>query len=368
MTEKGLKILKVGLKNRTYPIYIGYNLGSFINEFSQQHIAQGNKVVALIDEGLKKELPFFADDLLSSVSTYILPSGESTKSIAYLSKIWDFLAKEGLDRTGVVFALGGGVTGDLAGFAAAAYLRGIEFYQIPSTLLAMVDSSVGGKTGINLDAGKNLVGSFHQPKAVFIDLNCLKTLPDREFSAGMAEIIKYGLLGNKSLYQKLLSFSTPLNSGSNELPGIIEICCLDKAKIVESDEKESIESSGGRALLNLGHTFAHAIESVAGYGEYLHGEAVSIGLVCALRLSRMSGYCLDMDELELEALLQSYALPTKLRFDLCSQTLMNAMQCDKKVKAGKIRFVMLKEIGCAFLSSNFNSDQVLKIWNSVGAK
>ena len=137
---------------------------------------------------------------------------------------------------------------------------------------------------------------------------------------------------------------------------------------MESDEKESIESSGGRALLNLGHTFAHAIESVAGYGEYLHGEAVSIGLVCALRLSRMSGYCLDMDELELEALLQSYALPTKLRSDLCSQTLMNAMQSDKKVKAGKIRFVMIKEIGCAFLSSNFNSDQVLKIWNSVGAK
>ena len=159
--------------------------------------------------------------------------------------------------------------------------EGIDFYQVPTTLLSMVDSSVGGKTGINLNAGKNLVGAFHQPKAVFIDLNCLKTLPTREFSAGMAEIIKYGLLGNKDLYQKLLSLPVPLDSESEELPEVVESCCLDKAKIVEDDERETLVSSGGRALLNLGHTFAHAIEAVAGYGQYLHGEAVSIGLVCA---------------------------------------------------------------------------------------
>ncbi|MBT5717785.1 MAG: 3-dehydroquinate synthase, partial [Opitutae bacterium] len=153
-----------------------------------EHKDQGKQVVALIDEGLKKEAPLFAEDLLSSVSTLQLPSGESTKSVLFLSRIWDFLANEGVDRSGVLFALGGGVTGDLSGFAAASYLRGMDFYQVPTTLLAMVDSSVGGKTGINLDAGKNLVGAFHQPKAVFIDLDCLKTLPDREFSAGMAEV------------------------------------------------------------------------------------------------------------------------------------------------------------------------------------
>ena len=158
-----------------------------------------------------------------------------------------------MDRSGVLFALGGGVVGDLAGFAAASYLRGIDFYQVPTTLLSMVDSSVGGKTGINLNAGKNLVGAFHQPKAVFIDLNCLKTLPTREFSAGMAEIIKYGLLGNKDLYQKLLSLPVPLDSESEELPEVVESCCLDKAKIVEDDERETLVSSGGRALLNLGY-------------------------------------------------------------------------------------------------------------------
>jgi 3-dehydroquinate synthase len=368
MSEQVLKTLKVGLEDRAYPIFIGHGLGSQINKSFTEHLGEGKKVVVLIDDGFSKKAPLFAKELLSRVSTLKLPSGESTKSVQFLSKIWDFLASEEVDRTGVVFALGGGVTGDLSGFAAASYLRGLDFYQVPTTLLAMVDSSVGGKTGINLSAGKNLVGAFHQPKAVFIDLDCLSTLPKREFSAGMAEVIKYGLLGNKSLYHKLLSFSKPLNSESKELPEIIETCCLDKAKIVESDERESIESSGGRALLNLGHTFAHAIESVAGYGEYLHGEAVSIGLICALRLSRMSGYCSDADEKILESLLQSYALPVKLRFDLCTQALMNAMQSDKKVKAGKIRFVVLKEIGDAFLSSSFDTDQVLKIWNSVGAK
>ena len=368
MSEQVLKTLKVGLEDRAYPIFIGHGLGSLIIKSFTEHLGEGKKVAVLIDDGFSKKAPLFAKELLSRVSTLKLPSGESTKSVQFLSKIWDFLASEEVDRTGVVFALGGGVTGDLSGFAAASYLRGLDFYQVPTTLLAMVDSSVGGKTGINLSAGKNLVGAFHQPKAVFIDLDCLSTLPKHEFSAGMAEVIKYGLLGNKSLYQKLLSFSTPLNSESMELPDIIETCCLDKAKIVESDERESIESSGGRALLNLGHTFAHAIESVAGYGEYLHGEAVSIGLICALRLSRMSGYCSDADEARLDALLQSYALPTKLRFDLCSQALMNAMKSDKKVKAGKIRFVVLKEIGEAFLSSRFTSDQILKVWNSVGAK
>jgi 3-dehydroquinate synthase len=239
-------------------------------------------------------------------------------------------------------------------------LRGIDFYQVPTTLLAMVDSSVGGKTGINLKAGKNLVGAFHQPKAVFIDLECLKSLPKREFSAGMAEVIKYGLLGNKTLFKKLVSFSSPLHSKSEELPEIIETCCVDKAKIVEVDERETDKTTGGRALLNLGHTFAHAIEA-------LHGEAVSIGLVCAIRLSGLRDGSNQLDESSLETLLNSYQLPIRLNSPLVISELINAMQSDKKVSAGKIRFVALKSIGNAFVTSDIAIEDVIKVWKSVGA-
>ena len=245
MSENVLKTLNVGLGERSYPIYIGRDLGSLINQASSKYLGQGKKVVSITDSGLIKKAPLFASEFLNSVPHLNLPSGETTKSIEHLSNIWNFLADQGIDRSGILFALGGGVTGDLAGFAAASYLRGIDFYQVPSTLLAMVDSSVGGKTGINLKAGKNLVGAFHQPKAVFIDLDCLKSLPNREFSAGMAEVIKYGLLGNKELFTRLLSFSSPLHSESEELPGIIESCCLDKARIVEDDERETDGAQGG---------------------------------------------------------------------------------------------------------------------------
>ena len=227
---------------------------------------------------------------------------------------------------------------------------------------------MGGKTGINLAAGKNLVGSFHQPKAVFIDLACLQTLPEREFSAGMAEVIKYGLLGNKELLAKLLSFSSPLRFDSEELPGVIESCCLDKAQIVELDERETTNGPGGRALLNLGHTFAHAIESVAGYGEYLHGEAVSIGLVCAIRLSILSGYLSESEQEPINSLLRSYRLPSRLNSSLNLSDLLSAMQSDKKVSAGKLRFVALRGIGNAFVTSDISLEHVSKVWKSVGAK
>ena len=367
MSENVLKTLNVGLGERSYPIYIGRDLGSLINQASSKYLAQGKKVVSITDIGLIKKAPSFASEFLNSVPHLNLPNGETTKSIEHLSNIWDFLADQGIDRSGILFALGGGVTGDLAGFAAASYLRGIDFYQVPSTLLAMVDSSVGGKTGINLKAGKNLVGAFHQPKAVFIDLDCLKSLPKREFSAGMAEVIKYGLLGNNELFTRLLSFSSPLHSESEELPGIIESCCLDKARIVEDDERETDGAQGGRALLNLGHTFAHAIEAVSGYGKYLHGEAVSIGLVCAIRLSRRRDYCTSQDESSLESLLQSYQLPIKLNSSLSISELMNAMQSDKKVSAGKIRFVTLMSLGNAFVTSDISEADVVEVWKSVGA-
>ena len=367
MVEKNYKKLVVGLGNRSYPIFIGRNLDLSIRETIQESRSQGKKVVALIDDGLSKSRSELEADLLQSIPRLNLPSGETTKSVEYLSRVWDFLAEESIDRTGNLIAFGGGVTGDLSGFAAASYLRGIDFYQVPTTLLAMVDSSVGGKTGINLSAGKNLVGSFHQPKAVFIDLKYLATLPKREFSAGMAEVIKYGLLGNLGLYQKLLSMEFLLNAQSEELPVVIEACCMDKARIVELDEKETIDSTGGRALLNLGHTFAHAIEAVAGYGEYLHGEAVSIGLLCALRLSVLMGNCKESDQVQLEGLLNSYSLPTKLRSPLSVSDLKVAMHSDKKVSGGKLRFVAMKNIGDAFVTSEVDWDDVVKVWQSVGA-
>jgi len=368
MSEEILKTLQVNLANdRSYPIYIGRRLGNLIEKVSLNYLDRGKKVVALVDEGLRRESPSFVKEFIESVPTYILPSGEGTKSVKLLSETWDFLAQEGVDRTGIIFAVGGGVTGDLSGFAAASYLRGIGFYQIPTTLLAMVDSSVGGKTGINLEAGKNLVGAFHQPQAVYIDIDCLKTLPSREFSAGMAEVIKYGLLGNEMLYRSLLSLTSPLNSLSPELAEIIGTCCLDKAKIVESDERESVGTAGGRALLNLGHTFAHAIESVAGYGEYLHGEAVSIGLICALRLSIIKGYCSPESENTLIELLNSYSLPIKIESTLPVSSLMNAMKSDKKVSSGQIRFVLLKAIGSAFVTSDVAMHDVIEVWKSIGA-
>ena len=361
-----LKTLNVGLGDRSYPILIGTDLGSEIERISTEYLHQGKRVVSIVDRGLTEAAPSFAKDFLDSVPTLSLPAGETTKSINFLSQVWDFLAQEGVDRTGVLFTMGGGVSGDLAGFAAASYLRGIDFYQVPTTLLAMVDSSVGGKTGINLSAGKNLVGSFHQPKAVIIDLDCLRTLPKREFSAGMAEVIKYGLLGNKELLYKLLSFSSPLGCDSPELPDIIESCCSDKAQIVKLDERETADGAGGRALLNLGHTFAHAIESVAGYGEYLHGEAVSIGLICAIRLSVLAGHLNEKEEEPVQSLLQSYQLPTRLTSSLKLPDLLNAMQSDKKVSAGKIRFVALSEIGNAFVTSEIAHEDVSKVWKSVG--
>src|SRR5690606_17551335 len=197
-----------------------------------------------------------------------------------------------LDRTSALMAVGGGVIGDLAGFAAASYLRGIEFLQVPTTLLAMVDSSVGGKTGITLKAGKTLVGAFHQPQAVFIGTDVLATLPPREFAAGMAEVIKYGLLGDAALLAELER--EPLTVGDGRLAGVIRRCCEIKAGIVAADERETAKD-GGRALLNLGHTFGHAVEQVAGYGAYLHGEAVAVGLCAAARLSQKLGYIGDAE-------------------------------------------------------------------------
>jgi 3-dehydroquinate synthase len=359
--------LDVDLGERSYPIYIGENQQHRLLHVKEELISECRKVVVLIDQGLLDAHPSFTDEFLRGVPYLKIPSGESSKSIEWLKKSWDFLASEKVDRSSLLVAIGGGVTGDLGGFVAASYLRGVDFIQVPTTLLAMVDSSVGGKTGINLTAGKNLVGAFHQPTQVIIDLSVLSSLPKREFSAGIAEVLKYGLLGNVSLYQFFKDFEKPLNPSSPELSGVIYKCCLDKAKIVQNDETESAEQ-GGRALLNLGHTFAHAFEAVAGYGRYLHGEAVSIGLVCAFRLSQKMGFCEGDSEHELLEVLEDYDLPTSLTAPLSVSDLMEAMQNDKKVHKGEMRFVLMKEIGSSFVEKFVNPNLVSEVLKSIGAR
>ncbi|MDR2863707.1 MAG: 3-dehydroquinate synthase [Puniceicoccales bacterium] len=291
--------------------------------------------------------------------------GEHAKRIGELERLWEALAAARMDRHGVVFAVGGGVIGDLAGFAAASYLRGVDFIQVPTTLLAMVDSAVGGKTGINLSAGKNLAGAFYQPRAVYADTALLATLPPREFAAGMAEVIKYGLLGDRALFDQL-ALAGRLSWDHPALPDIIRRCCASKAAIVSEDERETAPE-GGRALLNLGHTFAHAIENVAGYGEYLHGEAVSVGLILATRLSAALGL-LDASALPaVEHLLGKNNLPVALRKPLPVDALMDAMRRDKKVRQGALRFVLLRALGESITQFVDDDALVRRLWLEAGA-
>jgi 3-dehydroquinate synthase len=292
--------------------------------------------------------------------------GETAKSAAELARVWDFLAANGVARDGAVFALGGGVVGDLAGFAAASYQRGVDFYQIPTTLLAMVDSSVGGKTGINLAAGKNLVGNFHQPTAVFADTDLLATLPPREFAAGMAEVIKHGIIADADLFG-LLEQNSPLSWNHPLLPRVIRRCVEIKAAVVAGDERET-SAQGGRALLNLGHTFGHAIEATAGYGTYLHGEAVAIGLVMAARLSAELKHCTAAQAEQVEATLKAHALPVALRAPLPLESMLAAMRRDKKVRGGKLRFVLQDGIGAASTADTVPEEAAVRALLAGGAQ
>ena len=358
--------LTVGIKGKSYPIYIGSNLSKEIQSTINELKDSNRKVAIITDENISKHYPDWLNELFQDYPILSLPAGETTKSIEQLSSIYDFLCENSIDRKSVLFAVGGGVIGDITGFAAASYMRGISFYQIPTTLLAMVDSSVGGKTGINIKGGKNLVGAFHQPDAVFIDTQLLETLPSREFSAGMAEVIKTGLLGDKELYEKLVQLESPLDPHHEELSDVIASCCILKSKVVEADEKE-LAKSGGRALLNLGHTFGHAIEAVCGYGHYLHGEAVSIGLNAAYLLSKKLEYPVSSLDHSLLKLLEDYKLPTRLSDTVSKTDLIQSMYKDKKTLAGKLRFVVLQDIGDAITQENINEDYIIDVWSLVGA-
>ncbi len=357
--------LDVSLGERSYPIVIERDVISAVAEKVRSLLGQGRKVAVLTDETVATaqaaaiETMFGRDTLMWTVTP-----GEGAKSLTEFGRVLDFLAERRVDRGGSLWAVGGGVVGDLGGFAAAAWLRGIDLYQVPTTLLAMVDSSVGGKTGINLAAGKNLVGAFHQPKGVFVGTDLLATLPAREFAAGAAEIVKYGLLGDGELFAELER--APLAPESANLGDVIRRCCEMKAEIVAADERE-LAKEGGRALLNLGHTFGHAIEQVAGYGEYLHGEAIAIGLCAAARLSQKLGYIGGAEVARVENVVAAHGLPVKLRAPLGIEALFAAMGRDKKVRGGALRFVVLKRLGEAATQDEVSRGLAEESFRDVGA-
>lgn len=360
MTES----LTVNLGDRSYPLHFGRDLTSEVRRRLDGLRADGRKALVVTDRRLVEAQTTAINAMFGDVPRWAVEPGEESKSLRVFGQVLDFLAEQKLDRAGVVFAVGGGVIGDLAGFAAASYLRGVEFIQIPTTLLSMVDSSVGGKTGINLKAGKNLVGAFHQPKEVYIATQLLNTLPPREFAAGMAEVIKYGLLGDAALFRQLEA--TPLTVRSPELPTVIRTCCALKARIVEADERETAKE-GGRALLNLGHTFGHAIEQATGYGEYLHGEAVAVGLAAAARLSNKLGLIASPEVERVEQVLAAHHLPVRLRAPLPLGTLLAALARDKKVRGGMPRFVVMTSLGTAVTKSGVDPALVESSFREVGA-
>ena len=356
----------VELGERSYPIWIGANAEIGVLETAAALRDEGRRCAFMVDAGFVANQQDFVAKLEVLGKVQQLPSGENTKSMEQLECTYNFLAGHKFDRSASLFAVGGGVIGDLAGFAAASYLRGIDFYQVPTTLLSMVDSSVGGKTGINIAAGKNLVGAFYQPQAVFSSTGFLTTLPEKDFNSGMSEVIKHGLLHDRSLFEQLESLDT-LDPTHPSLPEVIRRNCEIKAAVVQADEKEQA-ASGGRALLNLGHTFGHAIENVAGYGEYLHGEAIGLGLVLAGELSRRLEN-IDQDSVNrISALVARYGLPVRFERSLDVDKLLDAMQRDKKVHRGVLRFVALKEIGQAYTVSSVESALVREILVKFGAE
>lgn len=356
--------LTVRLGEREYPILIDRETSASLESRLAEAKSRGRKIVILTDRNVAQHASIALKKALGDFPQCVVEPGETAKSLNEYGRVLDILAQHAVDRTGVLVAIGGGVIGDLGGFVAASYLRGIDFLQVPTTLLAMVDSSVGGKTGINLSAGKNLVGAFHQPRAVFISTDSLLTLPSREFAAGAAEVIKYGLLGDAELFARLER--EPLTPRGAALAETIKRCCAIKAKIVEADERETAKE-GGRALLNLGHTFAHAIEQVAGYGTYLHGEAVAIGLCAAARLSEKLGLIAANDVRRLASVVAAHRLPTKLNSPLPLSALMAAMSRDKKVRNGVLRFVVLNALGTAATRDDIDPGLAEGCFREVGA-
>ncbi|PHS72758.1 MAG: 3-dehydroquinate synthase [Cycloclasticus sp.] len=339
--------LNVNLGNRSYPIYIGSGLlkdYTLIEKhlISQQVLIVSNDTVA----------PIYLDALITQLSasikvdSVVLPDGEAFKTLAQLNKIFDSLLSNKHNRQTTLIALGGGVIGDMTGFAAASYQRGVNFIQVPTTLLSQVDSSVGGKTGVNHPLGKNMIGAFYQPKCVIADTSVLSTLPDKELSAGLAEIIKYGAICDHSFFEWLeKNMHLLLAKDPKALIYAIKISCERKAEIVAKDELET----GIRATLNFGHTFGHAIETHMGYGEWLHGEAVAVGMCLAAKISKELGWLSDRECDRLSSLCAKAGLPVHKPKKMQPHDFIKHMKLDKKNVTGSIRLVLLKSIGEAVL-------------------
>ncbi len=355
--------MQVELAERSYPIYMGAgNLKK--PELLINHI-KSKQVVVVTNETIA---PLYLKQVVDSlyefqVEQVILPDGEQYKTLALVDTIFDALLTKKFSRNATLIALGGGVVGDISGFAAACYQRGIPFIQVPTTLLAQVDSSVGGKTGVNHALGKNMIGAFYQPQCVIIDVDVLDTLNDRQLAAGIAEVIKYGLIRDLALFEWLEANMEKLLARDKEaLTYIIDRSCRNKAEIVAIDEKES----GVRAILNLGHTFGHAIETGMGYGVYLHGEAVAIGTCQAADLSRRLGWLSDVDVARIEAVFKKALLPTQPPEKLSSQEFIDLMAVDKKNVDGDIRLILLRKIGEASLPMGVDRSLLLETLNEYG--
>ena len=342
----GMRTVKVPLGDRSYSIKIGNELLPNLGKECRR-LKLGTRCALITD---RKVGPIYSKTAMSSLRKsgfepieIRVPAGETAKSLKTIQSSYDKLAKHRIERSSFIVALGGGVVGDMAGFLAASYLRGIGFVQVPTTLLSQVDSSVGGKVGVNLKAGKNLVGAFYQPRLVLCDLNTIKTLPKRELRAGLAEVIKYGIIEDSKLFQRIeRKMSKLLNLDTTEMAYIVARSCQIKAKIVEQDETEN----GLRAILNYGHTIGHALEAISSYGKFLHGEAISIGQVAASKISRdLLG--LSQSEVDrIEALFTAAGLPTKIHLSKNEmKKLLAAMKLDKKVTDGKVNFVLANTIG-----------------------
>lgn len=344
----------VELGQRSYPIYIGPGL---LDQARYWDVLSAGKTLVVSNEIVA---PLYLDRLLASLgkrdcSVHIIADGEPHKTVATWSGILDSLVGMQARRDCNLIALGGGVVGDICGFAAASYMRGVRFFQVPTTLLAQVDSSVGGKTGVNHSQGKNLLGAFHQPGMVLIDTQTLATLPLREFQAGMAEVVKYGAIMDLGFLQWLESSVSAIHlRDAAALTFMIQRSVECKAQVVAADETEG----GIRAILNFGHSFGHALEAITAYAEFLHGEAVAIGMVVAATLSEQRGLCPGGTAVRLRRLLQAFGLPVNLPAHISNEAVLQALQLDKKALAGGLRLILLQELGNAVIDDASSRAQI----------
>lgn len=350
-----MKTLQVALGKRSYPIYIGEQLLTQTELFAA-HI-KGKEVLIVTNETVA---PLYLDTVKETLANYrvetvILPDGEQYKTFEVLQAVFDGLLQARMSRQTTIIALGGGVIGDMAGFAAACYQRGVPFIQVPTTLLSQVDSSVGGKTAVNHPLGKNMIGAFYQPQCVFADIDTLNTLDDRQLSAGLAEVIKYGLINDADFFDWLEANMAGLVARQPELlTQAIARSCQDKADTVAADEREQ----GVRALLNLGHTFGHAIETGCGYGVVLHGEAIAIGMVMAADLSQRLGWITSTDVERIKSVLQAAGLPITVPDEMTAGRFMDLMAVDKKVQDGAIRLILMRGIGQSVISDDYSPEHL----------